>query len=466
MVSANVQKFQEAADEIASSLKARLSGDIRVKINTHTDPDGISSGNILARCLDYFDVPFHISFGSPPEREDLKKLRDQDYDLFVFVDQGTGQFPIIDEFLLDSGQEVLILDHHPGEVMDRPNLTFLNPHKFGLSGSKDVSASGVVYSVVEKIDDSFETLSELALIGALGDRQEGPSGFSGVNREIFEKAVKRDILTSSSGLKLAGRSVPVVDCLAGSTRPFLLGLSGDREGSRDLIEELGFNPESTLEDMDLEEEENLKEDIMERVNVDPSGKFENSLWGKIYRSKVDQTAGPKNAHEYVTLLDSCEKLGQIGIGFSAMLGDQDSGEKAQELLQKYQEEMIETMKWLVSEEELIKATSRMRYIDFEDKLKSKVVGEVLSVAIESGLIETDLPLLGMAHSDEGVLKISARATADYAESGADLGEVLEKVSKELDGGGGGHNVAAAARIPIERKDEFLTRVDKVFENMS
>lgn len=465
MVPPEIKKFQEAANEIASYIKTRLTGDLRIKINTHTDPDGISAGCIISGCLNYYDIPFHVSFGSPPEREDLEKLERQDYDFFIFLDQGAGQFQMIEDHLLSADEEVLILDHHPGEITENSNLTYLNPHEFGLSGAKDVSASGVVYSVVEKIDENFEPLSELALIGALGDRQETPSGFVGINREIYEKAEEKGFLSSQEGLKLTSRSMPIIDCLSHSIRPFLLGLSGDKSKSEDLIQELNLDPEATLDDLEPEEENNLKEGIIENVENEITEYFRRSLWGDIYVSELDRITGPKNLHEFVTILDACEKSGQIGIGFSAMMGDDESGQKALEILREYQENMIETMNWITSGEEMIKTTTQMRYIDFEDELRSKMVGEVLSVAIESGLVQTDLPIFGLARSDEDTLKVSARATPEYAESGADLGEVMNEVSQQLGGSGGGHNVAAAARLPLERKDEFLTKVGQVLENL-
>lgn len=466
MVSPKIQKFQQAANEIASSLKARLSGDLRIKINTHTDPDGISAACILSKCLNYYDIPFHVSFGSPPETEDLEKLERQNYDLFIFLDQGSGQFQIIEEYLLNSDEEVLIFDHHPGKITDNSNLSYLNPHEFGLEGARDVSASGVVYSVIEKIDERFECLSELALIGALGDRQETSSGFVGINQKIFDKAMERGFLSIKKGLKLDGRSMQIVDCLSHSIRPFLLGLSGEENSSRSLIKELDLDPENTLDDLESDEESSLREGILESVENDLTKDFRRSLWGNIYVSELNQIVGPQNFHEYVTILDACEKLGQIGVGFSAMMGDSESRDKALGNLRKYQKNMIETIDWITSEEEMIKTTSQMRYIDFGDKLKSKMAGEVLSVAIESGLVGTDLPVFGLARSDEDTLKISVRAPPEYAESGADLGEVMEKVSKQLGGSGGGHSVAAAARLPIERKDEFLTKVAQVLENLS
>lgn len=463
MGSKQVEKFQEAASEIASSLKPLLNKKNQVKINTHTDPDGITSGNIFARCLNYYDIPFHISFESPPEEKDVEELKKQEYDLFVFLDQGTGQFEFIDKHLLENNRSVIILDHHPGDVEERPKLDYLNPHEFGLSGAEDVSSSGVTYSIIEKIDEKFETLSELAIIGALGDRQETPEGLTGVNEKILEKSVQNGFLKTKEGLKIGFRNLPIIDCLTRSIRPFLPGLSGKKEEAEKLVDSLNMEPEKSVEDLSTEEEEKLRDGILERIETDTSENLKTSIWGTIYQSELDQTVGPKNAHEYVTMIDACEKLGNIGIGFSAMLGDKDSGEKALEKLEEYQKEMTNTVNWLTENKEKIKTTNNIRYLDLEDELESKKIGELLSITLEAGIVKKDKPFLGLTKTKEDKLKISARASSEYAKKGIDLGEVMKKVSTELEGSGGGHNVAAAARLPLERKDEFLKKADKFVE---
>ncbi|KXB04345.1 hypothetical protein AKJ50_02495, partial [candidate division MSBL1 archaeon SCGC-AAA382A13] len=448
---------------IASSLKPYLTGDRRIKINTHTDPDGISAGVILAKCLKHYDTPFHVSFGGPPEKKDLENLKKQDYDLFIFLDQGTGQFQIIKKHLLDKNCPVMILDHHPGDVKNQTGLDYLNPHIFNLSGAKDVSASGVTYSVIEKINPKFEKLSEIALIGALGDRQDTPSGLTGINKKILQKSIEKNIMTTKTGLKLYGRSLKIHECLSNSIKPFLLGISGNESEAKNLVKKTGFSNEKTLENLSNSEEKKLRKKILEKIKIDAPENLKNSLWGTIYTSKTNQTAGPKNAHEYVTLLDSCEKFRKIEIGFSSLLGDEKSGEKALEIVEKYQNLIIETMNQIASNKEKIKTTSHLRYLDFGDDVKSKIVGEILSIAIESGLIKTDKPIFGLSKAGEDRLKISARATPEYVESGPALGKVLKKVSEELGGSGGGHNVAAAARIPLERKSEFIKKTNKLIQ---
>lgn len=458
--------FLENSSEVASFLKSSLDGDVRVKINTHTDPDGISAGNILARCLKYYDIPFHLSFGGPPESDELEELSEQDYDLFIFLDQGTGQFELIDEFLLEKNRNVVILDHHPGDVEGRPNLTFLNPHKFGLNGSEDVSASGVVYEVVENFDDRFCPLSELALIGAIGDRQETPDGFTGVNEIILNRALENGFLNVSEGLKLSGRAKPLVESLSSSIQPYLPGLSGHPDNCNEFIDGLDHGTEDLIEKLDGEEERELYEEILARIDIEPVDHFKRSLWGKIYISKIGQAVGPRNLHEYVRMLVACEKLDKVEVGFSSLLGDDSYRQEAFKCLNTYRERMLDVFRWIESEEDIVRDTSKMRYIDLENKAGSELAGEIASIAIESGLVDSDKPFLALAKSDEDRLKVSARATSDCVESKIDLGDVMSEAAEEFGGSGGGHDVAAAARLAFDMKEEFIEKVNRILERSS
>ena len=58
-------------------------------------------------------------------------------------------------------------------------------------------------------------------------------------------------------------------------------------------------------------------------------------------------------------------------------------------------------------------------------------------------------------------KISGRGNYDLVRAGLKLGEGLNKASKEFGGEGGGHDVAAGAKIPPEKKEDFLNLIDKI-----
>ena len=73
---------------------------------------------------------------------------------------------------------------------------------------------------------------------------------------------------------------------------------------------------------------------------------------------------------------------------------------------------------------------------------------------------SDLPLIGFADKEDGQVKASARATQELVDKGLDLSTALKKAAKELDGIGGGHNIAAGATIGKGKEEEFLDLVEK------
>ena len=58
------------------------------------------------------------------------------------------------------------------------------------------------------------------------------------------------------------------------------------------------------------------------------------------------------------------------------------------------------------------------------------------------------------------VKASARALPEHAKRGVHLGQAMEKAAESLGGTGGGHDVAAAARVPLEKREEFIARLVK------
>ncbi len=467
MAREEVRRFQRAADEVASFLKPKLDSGTRAKIITHTDADGISAAAILARCFYNYNVPFHLTFSRPIKPNEVPELAKEDYDLFVFTDQGSGQVSAIHKHLLGAGRDVLILDHHPGDFPEHPKLAYLNPHACDLNGAKDISASGVVYSVIERLDKSFRPLVGLAMVGALGDRQEFFSGFTGVNEVLVKRAIDLDMVGTGEGLKLIGRTLsPVAECLRLSIRPYLPDLTGDLEACRELAGSLGISLKDTTAQLGREREASLRDALFARSDATTTSEdFRHTLWGTLYAPKAGEWAGPADLHEFVAMLDACEKLGTPELGFAAAMGDEAAATNALALLRRYQEEMVAVLRWFEDQREKFKATPQMRYIYAGKEVDSKMIGEAISLAMESGLVETDRPVIGMVDS-KGDLKVSARATPSYAMQGADLGEVLGKVARALDGTGGGHDVAAAARVPLERRDEFIAKLDKTLAQVA
>jgi len=56
-------------------------------------------------------------------------------------------------------------------------------------------------------------------------------------------------------------------------------------------------------------------------------------------------------------------------------------------------------------------------------------------------------------------KVSARANLDIVKKGVDLGNMMREGCKAVGGEGGGHSIAAGARIPKESVGKFLEILD-------
>jgi len=68
--------------------------------------------------------------------------------------------------------------------------------------------------------------------------------------------------------------------------------------------------------------------------------------------------------------------------------------------------------------------------------------------------------MGAAHAEKDQIKISSRARKQVVEDGFNLGEIIGEICEEVDGEGGGHNIAAGAKIPKDKKDEFMQSLEE------
>lgn len=458
---AEIKRFRRAAEEVAAFLKPRLDGKTRIKVVSHTDADGIASAAILARCLYSYNVPFTVKLGRPPSEEDISQLGAENYDLYIFLDQGNGQLDAVNKHLLARCKEVIIIDHHPGQFLEHPKLSCLNPHHCGLNGSTDVSASGAVFSVVEQLDLRFRSLIGLAMVGAIGDRQELSSGFTGVNDTLLKRSVDLGMVRESEGLRVVRRSlVPIVECLRTSIRPYLLGLSGNLSSCRSLIDSLGISHSSLISELGVEMERRLVDAIFSKVGAQAAREeFRQTIWGTILTATNEDLVGPKELREYAAIIDACGNMRKPEVGFALAVGDGSYQMDALGLLSSYHEQMLKALEWLVDKLDAFQLASNFRYIYAGKAIDSAILGEMISLAIESALVPVDQPVVGMADTVDGYVKISARATPSLVASGLNLGRAISRAAAVVGGYGGGHDVSAAARIPRERLDDFVRELD-------
>ncbi|MFN4132941.1 MAG: DHH family phosphoesterase [Candidatus Hadarchaeales archaeon] len=464
MVRPEIKRIQQAAEEVKNFLEPRLGESKKIKIISHGDADGISAAGIIVRALYLFDVPFTVQITRRPMNpEEIAELSKDPHDIFMFLDQGTSQLDAIYKTLLSKQKDVVVIDHHPGNFHEHPNLAILNPHLYGMNGAKDASASTSAYLVVEHLDAKLRGLVGLALAGAIGDRQHYFSGFTGVNEVIEESAVDLGFIRVAEGLKLIGRSLkPILECLRTSTRPYLPGLSGNPHACRELLTSVDIRPSTYISNLRKEEQLAVCEAIVARVGKNATNEnFMHTLWGEIYIDVSDFKSDVGDLRELATVMDACSNLNKPEIGLAVSVGDADLVPEAVSLLSSRQEEMLKAMNWFVKSKTSIKHRKAFQYINCGEEVDASFVGEMVSLAIESGLVETNTPILALTSLQSGEIKISARGTPKLAMDGINLGISVSKAALAVGGFGGGHDVAAAARIQKERVEEFLTKLDEI-----
>lgn len=434
------------ANEATNMLKEHIEKDSVIRLISHNDADGISAAAVIANALTEENVQFHTTI-IPRLKEDIvNQLRSEKYDLFIFSDMGS---PFINEFNTYK-HDVIVADHHQvNDTESESNVVHINPHLFGIDGSRDLCGAGSAYLTIRELNKKH--LAHYALIGAFGDMQ-GQNGFTGVNKLILDDVVQSGVVEVHEGLKIVSKSSePIFKSLAYTFSPPLPGISGDLEGAQEFLEKMNLSYGIKFTDLEDEEKDFLKDALIE---VNPE------IFGDCY-TVAKETPLLRDLEEYSYILDACGKNKKQGLGLSIALGEKDQAlDAAVKLQRQYRDQIVKGLEW-IKREGAVQLNS-IQYLYSEDKILKSVMGTIASIGLSVELLDTSKPVIGMSrlHKD---IKISGRTTREMVENGVDLGKALRDSSNNFAGTGGGHDIAAGAMIPYEAKDNFLHLVDEMVE---
>ncbi|HHY00400.1 MAG TPA: DHH family phosphoesterase [Methanothermobacter sp.] len=433
------------AKEASELLKKHLDQDHVVRVISHNDSDGISAAGVICNAISREGGKFHVSLVPRLKDKVLERLSKEKYQLFFFCDMGSGYVEKIGQL---NGQAI-IADHH--QTMDstgdeEENLVHVNPHLFGLDGTRDVSASGVTYLTVRPLE--IVELAKLAIVGAFGDMQYS-DGFHGINQTILGEAIESGVVEEQEDLKIASKGEPLYKALAHTFQPALPGISGDLEGSRGFLEKIGISYGIKFTDLANEEKDRLKERL---VDLNPQ------IFGQVYSVPKEDPA-LRNLEKYAEILDACGKNKKHAVGLSICLGDRKSAvQEGVEFLKKYQNSLIKGVSWIRREGS--QEMDNVQYIYTEDKEKKKIMGTLATLGIDLKILNPEKPVVTLSRMHDQV-KISGRTTLEMTSKGVNLGFALEQASKSFNGAGGGHNIAAGAIIPYRDLQNFKNLVNDI-----
>jgi single-stranded-DNA-specific exonuclease len=432
-----------------------------IHIVTHVDADGITAGAIALQTLRRLGKNASIECVKQLDPTIMERLANENHELLWFTDLGSSfatQYPTLPK---------IITDHHA--CPPDSNLPFhLNPHLFGLDGSYEISGAGTTFLVSTAISSQNSDLATLAVIGAVGDLQDRRfCCLKGENRPIIEQAVATDSLHVQQDLRFFGKETrPLSKLLQFANDPFIPGLTGREEACSTFLEDLqirltdGDEPRRWIH-LEAWEKQKIVSALTQMLLAKGFGhRIALRLIGESYLLAREKTGTElHDAKEFATLLNSTARYGQEEVGLQVCLGDR--GEwlgKALNLLRGHRLNLVEGLQY--AREEKIQKRRFVQFFNAGDGIRDTIIGIVTNMLLNSEDVDASLPLLGFACTENGDIKVSARATQVLVDRGLDLSAVLKMAAEKVNGVGGGHNIAAGATIPKGKEEEFLSYVER------
>ncbi len=420
-----------------------VDGASRIRVFCHYDPDGTTSASILARALMRRGKRIHATMAHALDRASGDRLRDESNELLLVSDMGSGQLDLLEGL----PYPVAVLDHHK-PTRDSETVVHANPHLYGVDGAREMCGATTTWLFTLVLDDRNWDLAGLAMAGALGDKQ-GVGGFSGVNAALFAEAADRKILVPERRLSL--RDLPIGRAIAQSIEPYFRGLSGRPEAAEAFLGAAGFDPATSLRQLDVAARRKLTSILAARlVEQGAAPEALDTIVEDRYWIEPDQIY----AQDLETYVNSCDRLGQEGVGMAVCLGDRDALAKAEALLVQYTSRVLGYLTAL--ETEGIYSRKHIQFFYCDD---ASLAGSVAGTGIQF-FFDQSKPVIGLSVMD-GQTKVSARGTRTQIARGLDLSVALREAAASVGGNGGGHNIASGATVPKGKEDKFLGIVDEV-----
>ncbi|TFH18962.1 DHH family phosphoesterase [Candidatus Bathyarchaeota archaeon] len=462
------QDFFKSLLPAVSIIKKHFERDSFIRLVTHNDADGLSSGGILATLAFRKKARFKISSEKKLDEKLVARLKEEHPDLVIFSDFGSGYLDIISESL---AMDVIILDHHLPMEHKAENIIHINPMLHEIDGARDIAASGVCYFLAKAIDPENIDLACLGLLGALGDQQDKGEKKSliGLNKIIEADAEEKHLLGKQLGLIFYGYETrPIAKAIAYTTIPYIPGLSSSEGNCVAFLKEIGIellDGDRLRALADLSDEEKTKLFSALSNHMVSSGCDSNAihqLIGTIYTFKLEEpSTSLRSGREYGSLLNACGRMGKQGVGLSIAVGDRmEAMSEAQETLDEYRRAISQALDW-VQMNDKVEELENIYVIRAEDKINDTVIGVVSGILLSQGILKKMKPIIATAYTEDDQLKISARGVEELVEQGLHMGRIMQSAAEQVEGGGGGHDIAAGAYIPVNKESAFLEEVNRL-----
>ncbi|MGY5853102.1 MAG: DHH family phosphoesterase [Candidatus Thorarchaeota archaeon] len=460
---------------------------------SHIDADGISALSIVVTMLEREGKHPIWRNVHQLNSETIEMVRhiihENEPDLVIFSDFGTGQRGLLEQYLEDIEfiENILILDHHLPtgdnitESSNSSKLIEINPCLHGLSGSYDVSGAGVAFLVAYALSRENADLSELAIVGATGDLQDYyGKGFTGINRDIIQLGTEMGYIRVDRDLTFFGINTrPLPFLLEYSTDPFIPGLSGAREECYNFYNELGIQLKTrddewrTWVDLSNEDKQLVTQKLFSYIleSYDDPRIAQGIIGNVITLIMRPPRTELRSAKEFSTLLNACGRNRRPEVGVKICFGDSEAITEGSSLLQQHRANLAQALRRL--ETDGYDEQSGM-YIVNDPLTPDTIIGIVIGMAQGARIIPIDKPVIGVSTNtsddESAMVKISGRARKFLVDRGLNLKEAFVEVGASLNEQhgaliveAGGHPMAAGAFVHTDHLEEFLTQVSSLIE---
>ena len=447
-------------DIVSDSIKSQKS----ISVTTHIDCDGLTSGSIITKALIRAGAKCTLRTSKEFSQNVIDSLKKDSRDFHIVTDLGGGFGENLDHNL---GEKWIVLDHHQISEKEHDNPRVINAWKYDIDGGLEICAGGMAYLAALALDRKNSDLSALAVVAALGDRQDQGErkSFTGKNFEIASTAKELGLVDIDLDLLLVGRETrPLPDALAFTSQPFIEGLTWNRDTCLSLLNSSGIK----LKDggrwrVPAELTEDEKKLVIEEITKFTSGKnatdIMSELIGYTYTfPREDKRSFLRDGREFSTMLNSCGRINKSGVGMAICMGDRDKIlREGESILAEYRKLIREYMNVLTNERWRISESENCVMVNGEDIVPETMTGTISSLMAGSPKNSGKIIIL-RTKGEENTIKFSSRKSFG-CKSMINLSELMKTGAEKFNGIGGGHDAAAGAKITKDKLNDFLDYLD-------
>lgn len=465
----------KSLDESLSFFKDKISECVRsqksISVTTHIDCDGLASGSIITKALIRAGANCTLRTSKEFSQNVINSLKGDSRDFHIVTDLGGGFSKNLDDSL---GEEWIVLDHHQILDYENDNSRVINAWKYDIDGGTEICAGGMAYLAAQALDEKNSDLSGLAVVAALGDRQDQGErkSFTSKNFEIAQKAKDLGLLEIDLDLLLVGRETrPLPDALAFTSQPFIEGLTWNRDTCLSLLNSSGIQlKEGGRWRVPAELNEDEKKTVIEEITKFTSGKNATDIMAELIGytytfPREDRRSFLRDGREFSTMLNSCGRISKSGVGMAICMGDRNKIlAEGETILSEYRKLIREYMNVLTNERWRIAESETCIMVNGEGIVPETMTGTISSLIAGSPKNSGKIVIL-RTKGEENTIKFSSRKSYG-CKSPINLSELMKTGAEKFDGIGGGHNAAAGAKITKDKLNDFLDYLDVNVVNVS